>query len=155
MGTIDRVRVSVDVAGTPDQVFDVIADPRRHVEFDGSGTIRECAEVPPRMEVGSVFVMRMRLNGTSYRSKNEVVEFEPGRVVAWRTTPHGRLLGIFFGGQIWRFEVEPSEPGCTVTHSWDASRLLRSPIPTRLMRFEDRNRAGMQASLEKLQAAFA
>jgi len=114
----------------------------------------DCAERPDQLALGEFFVMRMKLNGLPYRSRNEIVELEPGRVIAWRTMPCGRILGLFFGGQTWRFGLAPRGGGCTVTHSWDPSKLVRSPLMTRIMRFEERNRRGMATSMERLQQLF-
>jgi hypothetical protein len=99
--------------------------------------------------------MRMRLNGVSYRSHNEVVEFAPPHQIAWRTTPHGRLLGLFFGGQTWRFTITENGATCVVTESWDPSTIERSTIATRMMRFASTNQQGMQATVDRLREHFS
>ncbi len=70
-----KVRRSTVVAATPKQVFDLLADPRRHAEFDGSGSVKDAVSGPPRLALGSKFGMNMKL-GLPYRISNEVVEFD-------------------------------------------------------------------------------
>jgi hypothetical protein len=99
--------------------------------------------------------MRMRLNGLSYRSRNEVVEFAPPHRIAWRTTPHSRLIGLFFGGQTWRFTITDDGDGCLVTESWDPNTIERSTFATRMMRFASANKHGMQATVDRLREHFS
>jgi uncharacterized protein YndB with AHSA1/START domain len=74
---------SAVVAATPEQVFDLLADPRQHPELDGSGSVRGALGGPARLGPGARFGMRMHL-GVPYVIRNQVVEFEEGRRIAWR-----------------------------------------------------------------------
>lgn len=53
-----------------------------------------------------------------YRTTNTVVEFEPDRRIAWKTTMGP--LGLI-GGRIWRYELEPAADGTLVRETWDVS----------------------------------
>lgn len=103
-----QVSESVVVAAAPERIFALLADPRRHAEFDGSGTIRSVITGPERLELGARFGMRMR-HGVPYRVSNIVVEFEQDRRIAWR----------HFGRHIWRYELEPVDGGTKVTETFD------------------------------------
>ncbi len=105
------VSASIEIAAPAPQVFDILADPRRHVEIDGSDMIRCCLDGPERLGLSSEFVMSMRLWGVPYRVRNRVVEFEENRLIAWR----------HFEPQRWRFELEPTESGIRVTETFDYS----------------------------------
>jgi hypothetical protein len=105
------VFASIEIAAPASGIFDILADPRRHVEIDGSHMIRRCLEGPDRLGLGSEFVMSMRLCGVPYRVRNRVVEFEENRLIAWR----------HFEPQHWRFELEPTESGTRVTETFDYS----------------------------------
>ena len=51
-------------------IFDILADPSRHPEFDGSGTVvSSTAASPQRLRQGATFGMSMRL-GVPYAIKN-------------------------------------------------------------------------------------
>lgn len=105
------VSASIEIAAPAARIFDILADPRRHVEIDGSDMIRRCLDGPVRLGLGSEFVMSMRLWGFPYRVRNRVVEFEENRLIAWR----------HFEPQHWRFELEPTESGTRVTETFDYS----------------------------------
>lgn len=105
------VCASIEIAAPAPSIFGILADPRRHVEIDGSGMIRRCVDGPKRLGLGSEFVMSMRFFGVPYRVRNRVVEFEENRLIAWR----------HFEPQRWRFELERTESGTRVTETFDYS----------------------------------
>jgi uncharacterized protein YndB with AHSA1/START domain len=114
--------VSVDrvVPAPPEAVFDLLADASRHIELDGSGQLRGVTPgVPERLSLGATFGMTMHM-GMGYTMTNTVIEFEEGRRIAWKATVAG-FLGRFFGGRIWRYELEPVDGGTKITESWDIS----------------------------------
>lgn len=105
------VSASIEIAAPASRIFDILADPQRHVEIDGSGMIRRCLDGPDRLGIGSEFVMSMRLWVVPYRVRNRVVEFEENRLIAWR----------HFEPQHWRFELRPTQCGTRVTETFDYS----------------------------------
>lgn len=141
----DRVeRVSRLVPASPQQIFDLLADPAKHSTFDGSGTVQASVDAgAERLTLGSKFAMKMRM-GVPYRITNEVVEFDEPRLIAWR----------HFGGHIWRYRLEPAEGGTMVTEEFDW-RTARSAPMIKVMRAAPRNRAAMEATLDRLVARFA
>ena len=64
------------------QIFDLIADPRCHPLFDGSGTLQGHISGPERLHLGAKFGMAMRIK-VPYRITNPVVAFEEGRQISW------------------------------------------------------------------------
>ena len=54
-----RVCRSVEVAAPAAELFAFAADPRRHRELDGSGTVRDNITMPAEMAVGSKFSTSM------------------------------------------------------------------------------------------------
>lgn len=124
MSRTRQISDSLVIAAAPDRIFDILADPRRHPDIDGSGSIQGVVTGPDRLSKGARFGMRMR-KGAPYRVTNVVLEFDPGRRIAWR----------HFGRHVWRYELEPVDGGTRVTETFDWSpaplRVLldRSPIP--------------------------
>jgi uncharacterized protein YndB with AHSA1/START domain len=136
------VTASTVVAAPAAAVFDILADPRRHPEIDGSGTVSGTVDGPERLSLGAKFGMDMK-QGTKYQTKNTVVEFEEGRRIAWR----------HFSPHVWRYELEPVGDGTRVTETWD---LTKVPAPVRLflnLAFKSRTQRGIEQTLEKLKAA--
>ena len=101
-------------------IFDVLADPARHPEIDGSGTVLQARPgSSSRLSAGATFGMDMKL-GVRYGMVSTVTEFDEGRLIAWSPKPaNGR--GARFIGRIWRYELEPVDDGTRVRETWDIS----------------------------------
>lgn len=121
------VSVEKVVHATPERVFDLLADPRRHTELDGSGTVKDAIDGPPRLAKGAVFGMNMRMGGP-YQMTNTVVEFEENRRIAWQPRPAHAVASKLIGGRIWRYELEPVEGGTLVRETWDISQERIPPL---------------------------
>jgi len=138
------VSASTTVAAPPEVVFAILADPRQHPRIDGSGTLQGTGSGPERLSKGAAFGMDMKMYGLPYKIRNRVVEFDEGRLIAWR----------HFGGHRWRYELEPVEGGTRVTESFDYSRyngLWAKGIE--LARCPQRNRTGIEETLVRLARA--
>jgi uncharacterized protein YndB with AHSA1/START domain len=131
---------SIVVDAPPEEVFDLLADPRRHAEIDGSGMVRGELKAPERLSYGSTFSMKMRMV-VPYRITNTVVEFSEGRLIAWRHV----------GRHIWRWELEPEGEGTRVTETFDWSTAL-SPRALELLGYPERNAKAIQETLARLAA---
>ncbi|TDV57284.1 uncharacterized protein YndB with AHSA1/START domain [Actinophytocola oryzae] len=139
-----QISLSRTVAAPAGQIFDLLADPARHPELDGSGSVRgSLSQGPRRLSLGARFGMRMRL-GLPYTIQNTVVEFEEGRLIAWR----------HFSGHRWRWQLTDLGDGRTeVTETFDWST-AGSPRAIELLRFPGRNRRGIEATLDRLATRF-
>ncbi|MFZ4717933.1 MAG: SRPBCC family protein [Ilumatobacteraceae bacterium] len=100
-------------------IFDLLADPARHSEIDGSGTVR--GSDSQRLALGSTFGMKMKW-GIPYSMTSTVIEFEENRRIAWQPRPSFALARKFAGGRIWRYELEPQDGGTLVRETWDISQ---------------------------------
>ncbi len=129
------------IAASPDAIFDVLADPSRHAEIDGSGSVQKPKSgSPQRLALGAKFGMDMKI-GMPYSTKNEVVEFQENRKIAWRHAGH----------HIWRYELDLIDAGTRVTETFDWAP-SRAPWALELMRVPERNRKAMEATLVRLAA---
>jgi uncharacterized protein YndB with AHSA1/START domain len=130
------------------EIFALLANPSRHRDIDGSGTVRDPKDdADERLELGSQFGMSMVM-GLPYSMRSTVVEFEPDRRIAWQTRGHG--LGRNVGGRIWRYELEPVEGGTLVRESWDITQesALTKPLIRRAAKSTAKN---MAATLERIE----
>jgi uncharacterized protein YndB with AHSA1/START domain len=116
----DTESVERTIAAPAAAIFALIADPRRHQAFDGSGMVREAKNTPERLSLGATFGMSMKL-GVPYSMVSTVIDFEPNRRIAWQTYPPS-ISRFLAGGRIWRFELEPVEGGTLVRETWDISQ---------------------------------
>lgn len=156
----DIVSVERVIPAPAQAIFDVLADPARHCEIDGSGSVlglppdsgqQSGGEQQPdseqRLSKGATFGMRMR-RGVPYAMTNTVTEFEEGRRIAWEPRL-AKGLGSSLGGRVWRYELEPADSGTLVRETWDISReSLRS-----VLRYVagSRTRQDMEKTLERLE----
>jgi uncharacterized protein YndB with AHSA1/START domain len=139
--TVERV-----IAAQPEQIFDLLADPRRHHDIDGSGSVRDAKDSPERLSLGATFSMSMKA-GIGYSMNNTVVEFDENRRIAWQTRGAGRIGGRF-GGRIWRYELEPVDGGTRVCESWDISQ-ERGKALIRVARAKTRK--AMEQTLDRIE----
>jgi uncharacterized protein YndB with AHSA1/START domain len=72
----------ITIGAPAQQIFDLIADPRCHPLFDGSGTLQGSISGPLRLHMGAKFGMAMKIK-VPYRITNTVVAFEEGRKISW------------------------------------------------------------------------
>jgi hypothetical protein len=94
------------------ELFNFIANPKNHPKIDGSKMVRGKAYGPKRLSMNSWFVMR-QLRTIPYFMPNKVVEFEEGKLIAWRNASPSR----------WRYEFVTQSDGSTqVTQYLDCSR---------------------------------
>ena len=148
---VPGVSVERVINAAPERIFAVLADPRRHCEIDGSGTVRDAVESadPARLRDGAVFGMHMRIGGR-YEMTNTVVEFEENRRVAWQPRPTNSVAALAIGGRIWRYELEPVEGGTRVRETWDISQERFPPLLWVLRSLTKRNMAKTLGRLEAL-----
>ena len=135
---------STIVSAPAQMIFDLLADPRRHGEIDGSDSIQSAQiDAPERLSLNATFGMQMKI-GLSYKITNTVVEFEETKTIAWR----------HFGGHIWRYILEPVDGGTKVTEQFDWNK-SKSPLVLKLRKSPQENAKSMEKTLENLVKKFA
>jgi hypothetical protein len=139
-----RVCRSVEVGATTSELFAIVADPRRHPELDGSGTVVDNLTAPAELTAGSRFSTKMRMFGLPYRITSTVTAFTPDTLIEWRHPV----------GHHWRWEFEQVGPSRTrVTETFDYRDT--GAVKDRLkyydrMGFAKANARGIEATLLKL-----
>jgi uncharacterized protein YndB with AHSA1/START domain len=137
------VSASREIAATPEQIFELIADPAQQPRWDGNDNLGEAKEGQRVRRVGDVFTMTLTEGAVR---ENHVVEFEEGRRIAWRPSEVGRRQP----GHLWRWELEPVGDSVTrVTHTYDWTLLTDK---NRLPRAKSTTQDRLMASLDRLAA---
>jgi hypothetical protein len=125
------VAVSRRICAPARDIFQVLADPVRHPEFDGSESLQGAGTAAVISGVGDVFVMRMYYPHLGvYEMNNHVVEYEPDRRIGWepeagRGHPAAGENGSRPArwGHRWSYQLTPDGPDATVvTEIYDCSR---------------------------------
>lgn len=140
------------------ELFDQLADPRRHGDLDGSGTVLGAVSGPDRLGLGDRFTVSMRMYGFPYRITSRVTAFEEGRLIEWRH-PFGHR---------WRWELASeaatgdtaapeaagtASPRTRVTEVFDYSS-ARLPKMLELTGFPAKNGDGITSTLSMLQSRY-
>lgn len=135
---------SVVVPAPAQDIFNLLADPRRHSEIDGSGSVKAAkVNAPERLSLGAKFGMEMKIV-LPYKMTNEVVEFEEGKQIGWR----------HFGGHVWRYILEPVDGGTKVTEQFDWNT-NKSPLMLKVMNAIENNSKSIQKTLDNLVKRFS
>ncbi len=132
-------------------IFDLLADPARHRDIDGSGTVRDARDGSERLVLGARFGMSMKM-GIPYSMVSEVVEFEEDRRIAWQSRSSLGFMKPFVGGRIWRYELEPVEGGTLVRESWD---IRQEAIKLAVRPMRATTREAMTKTLERIEQLLA
>ena len=152
------VALSRRICAPAHDIFQVLANPVRHLEFDGSESLRGAGSTAVISGVGDVFVMKMYFPHLGdYEMNNHVVEYEPDRRIGWepeagRGHPDGSATARW--GHRWSYQLTPDGPDATiVTEIYDCSR---APAEERL-EMDDGNiwAEDMAKTLERLDALCA
>jgi hypothetical protein len=130
-GEYQPVTVSRRICAPAHDIFQVLANPVRHQEPDGSGSLRGAASAAMISGVGDVFVMRMYFEHLGdYEMNNHVVEFEQDRRIGWEPEAGRGHPSAGPGspdparwGQRWSYQFIPDGPDATVvTEIYDCSQ---------------------------------
>ncbi len=145
-GMPDENRVvwtSREVAAPAAAIFELIADPAQQPRWDGNDNLGDAQAGQRVRAVGDVFMMRLTLG---MLRENHVVEFDEGRLIAWRPSEPGAAPP----GHLWRWELEPVDGTHTrVIHTYDWSVLTDEK---RMERARATTADRLRASLDRLAA---
>lgn len=144
-----RVSRRVEVQAPAAELFAMAADPRRHSELDGSGTVRANVKAPAVLVEGAKFSTNMKMFGLPYRITSTVTAFKPDELIEWRHPL----------GHRWRWEFEALSPTRTlVTETFDyhdAGALKKNLKYYERLGFAKANASGIEATLTKLHDRYA
>ncbi len=125
------VAVSRRICAPARDIFQILANPVRHPELDGSGMLREPVSTTMISGVGDVFVMKMYFPELGdYEMNNHVVNYEVDRRIGWEpeagrghrdAAPSSQAETRW--GHRWTYQLTPDGPDATiVTEIYDCSR---------------------------------
>ncbi|WP_207841882.1 SRPBCC family protein [Williamsia soli] len=141
-----KVSRKVVVNAPAAEIFALVANPHRHPELDGSGTVRDTpVKGPDRLSSGAKFSVGMKQFGVPYKITSTVTAFEDNRVVEWQHPL----------GHKWRWELQETSPTTTtVVETFDYST-AKVPQMITVMGFDKKNGEGISGTLKALAARFA
>ncbi len=141
-----KIARAAEVNAPAADLFEIVADPRRHHELDGGGTVQSAITAPDRLSADAKFSVQMKQYGFPYKITSKVIDFVDGQVVEWQHPL----------GHSWRWEFKPLTEGTTlVTETFDYSRIGSAKV-NGLKWFGSfkHNAASIEATLRQLQAKY-
>jgi hypothetical protein len=145
------VSVSRDIAASPDTVWALIADLPRMGDWSPESTGGSWAKGATGPKLGAHFKGTNANGAKKWNTHSVVTACEPARAFAFDVSAVG------FKVATWRYLIEATDSGCTVTETWTDSRgWVVKTVGTQKSGVKDRadsNRAGMEKTLENLAAA--
>src|SRR3977135_1525182 len=100
------VSASREIAAPAGKIFELIADPSLQPRWDGNDNLAEAPTGQRVRAVGDVFTMTLTMGTVR---TNHIVEFEEGRLIAWRPSEPGMEPPR----HLWRWRLEPGQPAST------------------------------------------
>lgn len=137
-----------EVHASADELFAVVANPHRHGELDGSGTVKDTVKGPQRLEKGARFSVGMKQYGVPYRITSTVTDFVDGagtKVIEWKHPM----------GHTWRWEFQESQPGVTTVTEAFQYGTAKAPKLLEILKMPQQNAKGIASTLEKLSKKYS
>jgi len=113
------ITVSRRIDAPTSVVFDVLTNPERHAELDGSGFVISDEKSDRITGTGQVFRMNMRGDhmGGEYQTDNTVTGYDANHLVAWQTAPADTDPPGW--EWVWQLQAEGSDATeVTLTYDW-------------------------------------
>jgi len=148
-----RITVSRTIDAPTKDVFDVLTNPERHAELDGSGFVISDEKSDRITGTGQVFRMNMTGDhmGGDYQTDNTVTGYDPNHLVAWQTAP----ADADPPGWEWVWELHAQGSDATeVTLTYDWSKVTDKELLQKLS-FPLVEKPALEASLDHLASAVA
>ena len=118
----NKITVERTINASTDAIFNVLSNPERHVELDGSGFVLSDEKTDRIQGSGDVFTMNMSGDhmGGEYQTENHVTGYSENQLLAWQTAPAGSEPP---GWQwVWELEAQGSD-STLVRHTYDWSNV--------------------------------
>jgi hypothetical protein len=151
------IEASLRIEAPAGLIFQILANPQRHMDFDGSGMLRGALLDQPISKVGDTFTMKMHRLGDDYLMLNHVVEFEKDRRIFWEPAPGDSSraegndpanIGIPAGYR-WGYILTPGDGDSTeVTEVFDSR-----PVSDELLRDDGTWINGSNSLLDSMKAS--
>ena len=148
-----RISVQRTIDAPSQAIFDVLSNPQRHAEVDGSGFVLSDDRSDRVTGTGQVFRMNMSGDhmGGDYQTDNHVNAFDSNHLIGWRTAPAGTEPP----GWEWLWELKSQGTDSTdVTLTYDWSRVTDKDLLAKVS-FPLVSRSQLEDSLGNLASAVA
>jgi len=129
--TDTAITVQREIPSSAKELFDVLSNPHRHPELDGSGFVLGLSKGDRLTRVGQKFTMNMTgvHMGGEYQTDNFVSAFDEDKMIGWRTAPAGTEPP----GWEWLWELKAGgSDSTTVSLTYDWSKVTDKALLTKI-----------------------
>ena len=151
MSNDTRIEVTRTIDASTTAVWNVLSNPQRHADLDGSGFVISDDRSDRITGTGQKFTMNMNGDhmGGDYQTDNHVTGYDEHKLLAWQTAPAGSEPP----GWEWVWELEAEGPDATrVTLVYDWSNVT-DPDVLRKVSFPLVPKEALEQSLANLAEA--
>ena len=147
------ITVSRTIDASTQDVFDVLSNPQRHAELDGSGFVLGDEKSDRITATGQVFRMNMSgpHMGGEYQTDNTVTGYDANHLLAWQTAPADNEPPGW--EWVWRLQAQGSD-ATEVTLTYDWSKVTDQQV-LQQVGFPLVQQSQLETSLDHLAAAVA
>ncbi|MER1995401.1 MAG: SRPBCC family protein [Arthrobacter sp.] len=144
------ITVSRVIDAPAGDIFNLLSNPERHHQPDGSGMVVSDGKTDRIAAVGDVFTMNMNnAKMGEYKTDNHVTGFSHNQLLAWQTA----VAGTEPAGWEWVWELDSLGPDSTeVSLTYDWSKVTDKDVLKRVS-FPMISKEELEESLNKLAAA--
>jgi hypothetical protein len=128
------ITVEREIPSPAKDLFEILSNPHRHTELDGSGFMRGLSQGERLTRVGQKFTVNMTGDhmGGEYQTDNFVSAFDADKMIGWKTAPAGTEPPGW--EWLWELKAEGSDSTrVSLTYDWgkvtDADLLKKVGFP--------------------------
>ncbi len=126
-----QIQVQRTINAPAASVFDVLSNPHKHEQLDGSGFVRGLDRGDRITKTGQQFRMNMTGDhmGGEYQTDNVISAFDENKLIGWKTAPAGSEPP----GWEWLWELKSSGSDSTdVTLTYDWSKVTDTDLLSKI-----------------------
>jgi len=119
MSDTTSITVEREIPAPTNALFDILSNPHRHTELDGSGFVTGLHHGDRLAKVGQKFTMNMTGDhmGGDYQTDNIVSAYDENKMIGWKTAPAGNEPPGW--EWLWELRSEGSDSTMvTLTYDW-------------------------------------
>ncbi|RZT27284.1 carbon monoxide dehydrogenase subunit G [Kribbella sp. VKM Ac-2569] len=117
MQALVDIEETIHVDATPDAVWQLITDVRRHPEYAGPKSITKVIDFDDTLHVGARWIAHEKFGPQKFDAPSEVTTWVPDHNFGWVSFPPMKEANRGEGGRVfWSYTVTPELDGTRLTH---------------------------------------
>ncbi|TDW94702.1 carbon monoxide dehydrogenase subunit G [Kribbella pratensis] len=117
MEALVDIEETVHVDATPDAVWELVTDVRRHPEYAGPKSITKVIDFDDTLHVGARWIAHEKFGPQKFDAPSEVTTWDPDHAFGWVSFPPMKEANRGEGGRVfWSYTVIPELDGTRLTH---------------------------------------